>query len=74
MSMSSISTDSSLSSQNSPSFDPFVAVRADSPILGFDNDLSDDPLHFPSPDYSRSLPYEPFFKVGSLPSLLIMMG
>ena len=72
--MSSTSTGSSLSSQNFPSLDPFVVVRADSPILGFDNDPSDDPLRFPSPDYSRSLPYEPFFKVGSLPSLLTMMS
>jgi len=70
MSMSSTSTDSSLFSSRPPSFDTFVVVRADSPILGFDNDPSDDPLRFPAPDYSRSLPYDPFFKVGSLALLL----
>ena len=34
-----------------------VQLRADSPVLGFNSD-SEDPLHFPSPDYSRLLPLE----------------
>jgi hypothetical protein len=37
--------------------DRLSCLRADSPVLGFNAD-SIDPLHFPSPDYSRNLPPE----------------
>jgi hypothetical protein len=38
-----------------------AAIRADSPLLGFDSSDSGDPLHFPSPDYTRDLPQDAFF-------------
>ncbi|GLB39219.1 hypothetical protein LshimejAT787_0603810 [Lyophyllum shimeji] len=56
MSTSSIASSLSLADLYAPhQCRPYTPViRGDSPVLGFDAD-SDDPLHFPSPDFPRDL-------------------